>query len=361
MAGSTAVAGLATFLRQRWFAGSTPAVDPGWPGTRTAPPAQSPPGSRTGTCASGETPGAARAVDVPVILAGALRPPGPDGRHSTLPRRHPDVYCLLDEHALAQVQRGESIRVRSRAERIETMDARVWWRRTLHWMVRHQTLSLALAGLDPYGPGLRASVAVEPRTGVVSRRGTRARIAVLDLELVVNRPGQIDEDAARRAAARIAEKAIGARADCAVGPAGTRWRVLLGNLHRALRRLGVHPGRYKGLKLSERLLATACQAIGEAFDPAPASSDRPGPGLRPWPALAGDMARLQRGRLSVVSPFAFLPPDGHDARAWLDLLPAIRLVDAVGWRRPRGLPGCGWRELEALYRLTWAARRGAVG
>jgi len=367
MAGSTAVASLASFLRQRWFAGSTPAVDPG---RREVPPlsapladkSKTPPGAVPETCAPDATGDPARLVDVPVILTGALRPPGPGSGLSAPRRRSPDVYCLLDEHALAQVQRGESIRVRSRPARVETMAARVWWRRTLIWMVRHQSLSLALAGLDPYGPGLRACVAVEPRTGVVSRRGTRARIAVLNLELLVNRPGQVDEDAARRAAARIAGELIEAReagADRAAGSLGPRWRVSFGNLHPALRRLGVHPGRYRGLKLSERLLATASQAIGEAFDRAPPRADRPGPGLRPWPALAGDMARLKRGRLSVLSPFSFLPPDGEDARAWLDLLPAIRLVDAVGWRRPRGLPGCGWRELEALYRLTWAARRGA--
>ena len=44
---------------------------------------------------------------------------------------------------------------------------------------------------------------------------------------------------------------------------------------------------------------------------------------------AGDMVRWQRGRLSVLSPFAFLPPDGEDARAWLDLLPAGHR----GWSR----------------------------
>ena len=76
-----------------------------------------------------------------------------------------------------------------------------------------------------------------------------------------------------------------------------------------------------------------------------------------WPAMATDVARLRRGRLSVLSPFEFLPANGEDARRWLDLLPAIRLVDAVSWRRPRRLRGCGPEELAALYRLTWAVRR----
>jgi hypothetical protein len=73
--------------------------------------------------------------------------------------------------------------------------------------------------------------------------------------------------------------------------------------------------------------------------------------------MATDVARLRRGRLSVLSPFEFLPANGEDARRWLDLLPAIRLVDAVSWRRPRRLRGCGPEELAALYRLTWAVRR----
>jgi hypothetical protein len=132
---------------------------------------------------------------------------------------------------------------------------------------------------------------------------------------------------------------------------------MLTGLHPALCRLGVRPDRYAGLRLAERLVESAVIALERAAARRRGDSG-PDPDVATgWPAMATDVARLRRGRLSVLSPFEFLPADGENARRWLDLLPAIRLVDAVSWRRPRRLRGCGPNELAALYRLTWAVRR----
>ena len=138
---------------------------------------------------------------------------------------------------------------------------------------------------------------------------------------------------------------------------GGRCRVVLTGLHPAFRRLGVRPERYAGLRLAERLIESAVTALERAADGRLAGDAPNRPATPGWPAMATDVARLRRGRLSVLSPFEFLPANGEDARSWLDLLPAIRLVDAVSWRRPRRLRGCGPEELAALYRLTWAVRR----
>jgi hypothetical protein len=204
---------------------------------------------------------------------------------------------------------------------------------------------------------------VEPGTGVVSRSGTRACTASLALTALVSGHGRVSERAARVAAAGALARldaTISAAGDCGAGRC--RRRVVFRELYPALRRLGVEPRAYRGLQLTERLLAAACAAVEAAMAAHDGHRHGPDPAPgRPWPTVACDVARLGRGRVTVLSPFEFLPIDGNRSRCWLDLLPAIRLVDAVGWRRPRRATGCGADELAVLYRLTWAARRARSG
>lgn len=347
MAGTAAVAGLATALWKKLIGAPVPAAAP-----REGPSAGDAGGG------SGQDPGPARPMAAPdalppppavapVVLRGPVAVPAAAGAPGAADAPLPDAYLLLDEAVMAAVQRDLTVAVRLPGGGRLRRPARQWWREALHWLVARPDLSIALTALDPLGPGHRACTAIEAATGIVSRPGTRSRLATFDLGALVAAPGRISEGAAASAAARaLAGLARGgtARLPC-------RRRVHLTGLHPALRRLGVDPRAYRGLRLTESLLAAACRALDAAADAGAAAPRR-------WPDPAGDMARLGRGRLSVLSPFAFLPPAGGDARIWLDLLPAMRVVDAVGWRRPRGCPDCGVAELAALYRLTWAVRRG---
>ncbi len=363
MAGTTAVAGLATALWRKLLKAPAAVVAPR--GTEpTVRPASDRATRPPGPCRDPGTNGAAAPAGVaPVVLRGPVAPPSGRATTAGAPRGAPDTYLLLDETVLGAVQRGLVVPVRGPAGAVEARPARDWWREALDWLSDRPDLSLALTALDSLGPGARACTAVEPGTGVVSRSGTRACAVPLPLTALVAGRGRVSERAARVAAAGAL-----ARLDAAVAAAGDlgarrcRRRVVLRELYPALWRLGVEPRAYRGLQLTERLLAAACAAVEAAMaarDDHGRGSD-PAPG-RPWPTVACDMARLGRGRVTVLSPFEFLPVDGDRPRPWLDLLPAIRLVDAVGWRRPRRATGCGADELAVLYRLTWAARRARSG
>ena len=346
MAGTTAVAGLAAALWSRLSKVQVPAVAPRVDSavTAAAPPV-----------AFGERPYDRRAAARTVVLRGPIEPPERPGRLIGGAHRVPDTFVLVDEDVLAAVQHDREIPVRGPGGSVRTDSARAWWRRMLLWLTARRELSLALTALDPLGPGQRACVAVEPGSGLVSRSGVRARTAWLDLRRLVEAPGRLSSEVAHRVARDALRGLGGAGAKAPVE--GGRSRVMLTGLHPALRRLGVRPDRYPDLRLAERLLESAVIALERA------EAERLGvsgsaPDVTPgWPAMATDVARLRRGRLSVLSPFEFLPANGENARSWLDLLPAIRLVDAVSWRRPRRLRGCGPDELAALYRLTWAVRR----
>lgn len=344
MAGTTAVAGLATALWNKLLKTPVPAVAP-----RVHP--QPVPGPRLPSPAA--APSADPSPAATVVLRGPIAPPARPGRIVGPAPRLPDTFILLDETVLAAIQHDRTVMVHAPGGRSASEGARVWWRHTLRWLTARRDLSLALTALDPLGPGQRACAAVEPWTGLVSRDGTRSRHGCLDLRDLVRGPGSVSEVAA----ARAADRALNAFAGHRPAPAGARLRIVLVRLHPALRRLGVQPARYAGLRLTERLIRTACRALEEALARRPALAGATRAEPRPWPSLTCDLARLRRGRLTVLSPYEFLPPSGEDTRAWIDLLPAIRLVDAVGWRRPRALPGCGPEELAALYRLTWAVRR----
>ena len=352
MAGSTAVVALATALWNKLLRAPASAVAP-----RAAPPEADLPGcGARGSPARVRrptAPGPAAGVS-PVVLRGPVAPPGRPGRIVGPATRLPDTYLLFDEAVLGAVQHGREIRVRGPAGAVAQRPARGWWREVLRWLAARPDVSVAITALDPLGPGARAAAAVEPGTGVVSRSGTRVRVGRLALPDLVPGPGVVSSQAAAVACARALG---GGHADADANPPDAgRWRrrVVLVDLHAALCRLGVDPRAYRGLRLTERLIETAVRAVDEAAG-SPDGAPLPG---RPWPAAVCDAARLRRGRLTVLSPFEFLPANGDPAREWLDLLPAIRLVDAVAWRRPRWLRGCGIEELAILYRLTWAARRG---
>jgi hypothetical protein len=344
MAGTTVVAGLATAVWKKLSKAPVPAVAPREAGHDETS------GAAQARYAERDAPGPAAGA---VVLRGPVSPPERPGRLVGAAGRVPDVYLLMDEAVLRSVQYDGDVVVRSPGGGTTIEPARRWWRRTLLWMTARPDVSLALTALDPMGPGPRSATAVEPGTGLVSRSATRARAEGLDLRRLVDGVGTISEAAAEAAAGDIVRRLpAGAGGACPY-----RHRIVLRHLQPALVRLGVRPDRYRGLRLAETLVRSASRALDSALSGAPPCDGSNAPDPRPWPALAGDMARLRRGRLTVLSPFEFLPPDGDDARCWLDLLPAIRHVDGVAWRRPRRLPGCGPEELAALYRLTWAARR----
>lgn len=343
MAGTAAFAGRATVWWNRLFRTPASAVAPGAPAT--------PGDARRSRSHRGRSLAEPASGAAPVVLHGPVAVPARPGRLVGPAGRLPDTFILLDEAAMSAIQHGGEVSVRGPGGALTRRSARRWWRELLRWLVARADLSVALSGLDPLGPGVRAGAAVEPATGLVSRSGTRVRVVGLPLTELVTGPGQVSRRAASAAALRVLGAVV-----TDPGAARCRQRVVLRALHPALCRLGVEPGAYRGLRLTERLLATACRAVEDAAE----ASARPGgepEEAGSWPLPARDMARLRRGRLTVISPFEFLPADGADARAWLDLLPAIRVVDAVGWRRPRGLRGCGPDELAVLYRLTWAVRR----
>jgi hypothetical protein len=361
MAGSTAVAVLATALWNKLLRAPASAVAPGGDSGGDSGVA-SPAADLSGRRAAGRPAWVGRATDPgpaagvsPVVLRGPVAPPARPGRIVGPATRLPDTYLLFDEAVLGAVQHGRDIRVRGPAGAVARRPARVWWREVLRWLAARPDLSLAITALDPLGPGARAAAAVEPGTGVVSRSGTRVRVGTFALPDLVRGPGVVSAQAAAAACSRAL--AAGPVTVGAVPTDGGRWRrrVVLVGLHEALCRLGVDPRTYRGLRLTERLIETAVRAVEEAA--VARGSDGEPPLGRPWPTAVCDVARLRRGRLTVLSPFEFLPANGDRTREWLDLLPAVRLVDAVGWRRPRRLRGCGIEELATLYRLTWAARR----
>ncbi|MGI9264796.1 MAG: hypothetical protein ACR2QU_07695 [Gammaproteobacteria bacterium] len=279
-----------------------------------------------------------------------------------------DIYFLIDESVLGCVQTGARLTVRLPGDPgTRRVDARDWWIRFIGWMSQQSRVSIAIAGLEERAPTKAFSAMIDPYLGQLTKPGDAAVVLDLDLSRLVNRRGFERTLAAEvvPALVRFADNLLCAcnwPSPAHVKNAVTR-RLLRINLTRvfpAIDKLGVNPRTYGGLQKVERLIGEVCQ-LASAYSMALAAERGPCQDtVSPPHRLAGHPfaePALRNSQLTSLSPYAFLPPDRERHRAYLDLLPAIRLVDNVGWRRPTDLGSMDAADLAVLYRLTWAVRR----
>ena len=307
----------------------------------------------------------------PVVVRGPVEPDSIEINGIRDSSRTPDVYFILDESVLGQVQSGSAVTVqlpgRAGSRRV---DARDWWLRFMKWMSLHTDASLAIAGLEDRSPTTASTVMVDPFLGQLTGPGTAAVVLDLDLSRLVNDNRGLERSLIAEivpALVRFADNLLCTSnwpTPLHLKNAVTRrlLRLNLGGVFRAIDKMGVDPKSYKGLQKVEGL-------IGEVSQLASASSmtlaAERGPCLDsalPPQRVAGhpfSEPELRNSQLTSISPFAFLPPDRDRHRAYLDLLPAIRLTDCVGWRRPPAMSTVDASDLAVLYRLTWAVRRAA--
>jgi hypothetical protein len=307
----------------------------------------------------------------PVVVRGPVEPNSIETDGICDRSRTPDIYFLLNESVLGLVQSGSAVTVKSPGNsRSRRVDAREWWLRFMNWLSLHTDASLAIAGLEERSPTKATTAMIDPFLGQLTRPGTAAVVLDLDLARLVNNNRGLERSLMAEIVptlVRLADNLL-----CA-----SRWptplhlknavtrrmlRLNLGGVFRATEKLGVNPTSYKGLQKVEGL-------IGEVSKLASASSmtlaAERGPCLVPAHSplhVAGHLfsePERRNGQLTSISPFAFLPPDRDRHRAYLDLLPAIRLTDCVGWRRPSAVEPVDAADLAVLYRLTWAVRRAA--
>ena len=284
--------------------------------------------------------------------------------------RTPDIYFLLNESVLGQIQSGSAVKVqlpgRSGSRRV---DARDWWLRFMKWMSLNSNASLAIAGLEDRAPTTAETAMVDPFLGQLTRPGTAAVVLDLDLSRLVNGNGlkrSLMEEIVP-ALVRFADNLLCTSnwpTPLHLKNAVTRrlLRLNLGSVFQAIDKIGANPQSYKGLQKVEGLIGEVSQ-LASASSMALAAERGPCLGsARAALHVAGHLFSepgLRNGQLTSISPFAFLPPDRERHRAYLDLLPAIRLTDCVGWRRPLAALAVDAADLAVLYRLTWAVRRAA--
>jgi hypothetical protein len=320
-------------------------------------------GAYGSSCAAGNGP-------APVIVRGPVEPDSIAVSGIRGSNRTPDVYFLLNESVLGQIQSGSAVTVqlpgRAGSRRV---DARDWWLRFMQWMSLHTGASLAIAGLEDRAPTAAGTAMVDPFLGQLTRPGAAAVVLDLDLSRLVNdnglERGLMEETVP--ALVRFADNLLCTSnwpTPLHLKNAVTRrlLRLNLGGVFPAIDKMGVDPQSYKGLQKVESLIGEVSQ-LASASSMALAAERGPCLGSARTPLhVAGHLfsePELRNGQLTSISPFAFLPPDRERHRAYLDLLPAIRLTDCVGWRRPLATAAVDAADLAVLYRLTWAVRRAA--
>jgi hypothetical protein len=298
---------------------------------------------------------------VPVVIRKPVDPDSMGTNPYRGSRAGADIYFLIDESVLGHVQTGARLTVRSPGSLgPRRVNARDWWSRFVGWMSQHAGVSLAIAGMEENAPTTAAGAMVDPVLGQLTKPGAAAVVLDLDLSRLVNR-GCLE----RTLAAEIVPALVRFADNLGhLKNALTRrlLRINLGRVFPAMEMMGVDPRTYGGLQKVEGLIGEVCQ-LASASSMALAAERGPCQGTDMAPhRLAGHPfaePALRNSQLTSLSPYAFLPPDRERHRVYLDLLPAIRLTDSVGWRRPADIPVIDAADLAVLYRLTWAVRRAA--
>ena len=139
-------------------------------------------------------------------------------------------------------------------------------------------------------------------------------------------------------------------------------RINLGRAYATIRKMGIDPSTYKGLRRVEEVIARVCElaaaaSVSLASERGTCHGHRAAfRGVAEYPLAEPAM---RNGQVTSISPFSILPDDGSRPRPFLDLLPVMRVPDSVGWRRPRYPGAMDAADHAVLYRLTWAVRRAA--
>jgi hypothetical protein len=307
---------------------------------------------------------------VPVVIRKPVDPDSMGTNPYRGSRAGADIYFLIDESVLGHVQTGARLTVRSPGSLgPRRVNARDWWSRFVGWMSQHAGVSLAIAGMEENAPTTAAGAMVDPVLGQLTKPGAAAVVLDLDLSRLVNR-GCLERTLAAEIVPALVRFADNLLCACNWPSQGhlknalTRrlLRINLGRVFPAMEMMGVDPRTYGGLQKVEGLIGEVCQ-LASASSMALAAERGPCQGTDMAPhRLAGHPfaePALRNSQLTSLSPYAFLPPDRERHRVYLDLLPAIRLTDSVGWRRPADIPVIDAADLAVLYRLTWAVRRAA--